>query len=425
MATIQEQNKARVREYISEIINKHVSGRFSEYVPEDGIDHSAPPGMPAGSLGTEMFFKMFYEASSDMHNTILSMAAEEDKVSFVSQVSGTHDGVLMGMPPTGKKFSVTMLETVRIVDGKYAEHWGGMDLYSMMIQLGALKDPNLKSLQAKYPAIVQRYIDGVNNHDEAALREAFAVDFVDHNNAQVQGLPQGVEGVVMAHNMLHESFNDITFTIDDYSIEDDKIGIRVHAEGTHTGPFYGFPPSGKKIQWTAHRIIRIANGQMVEAWNEFDQVGILQQMGVIPSFATPPNPEANKALVRRLYDEENKGNVDIIDELMSPDFVMHGDALNPYQKGLEPLKAGVVMTKAAFPDLVVTIEDILAAGDKVMVRLRWTGTNSVPFMGLPASGKQMSWTAIATNRIENGKIVERWFNSDVFSMLQQLGMIPS
>ncbi len=109
---------------------------------------------------------------------------------------------------------------------------------------------------------------------------------------------------------------------------------------------------------------------------------------------------------------------------MSPDFVMHGDALNPYQKGLEPIKQGALMTQAAFADLVVDIEDIVAAGDKVMVRLRWTGTHTGSFMGMPPSNKKMTWTAIATNRIENGKIVERWFNSDVFGLLQQFGVIP-
>ncbi len=424
MATLQEQNKALVRDYIEGIINNRILGRFSEYVPEDGMDYSAPANVPRGYAGTEMFFTMFFEGSSDVHNTIHQIIAEGDKVSIISTISGTHDGNLMGLPATGKKFSASLLETVRIADGKYAERWGGMDIYGMMVQLGALQDPNQKALAEQYVKLVETYIGGVNNHDAAALRVAFAKDFHDHINAQVD-VPQGVEGVVMAHGMLHDSFNDLQFVVDEHTVEGDKIAIRVHAIGTQTGPFYGFPASGKTIQWTAHRILRVENGQFIEAWNEFDQVGILQQMGIIPSFAPPPNPEANKALVRRLYEEENKGNVDIVDELMSPDFVMHGDALNPYQKGLEPLKAGALMTQAAFPDMVVTIEDIMAAGDRVIVRLRWTGTNTGSFMGLPATNKKITWTAMATNRIENGKIVERWFNSDVYSFLQQFGMIPS
>lgn len=424
MGMQEEQNKALVRNYIENVINNHITTMFADYIPDDGIDYSAPPNIPRGNAGTKMFFTMFFEGSSDAKNTIHHLVAEGDKLTTIATISGTHDGNMMGLPATGKKFSVYLVETVRIVDGKYAERWGGLDTLGLMIQLGAVKDPNEKEKIERFGAMVHRYIDGVNHDDEAALREVFAPDFNDHNSAQVSGLPPGVEAVVMAHHMLNQSFSNLTFTIDEILVEGDKVAIRVHAEGVHTGDFYGFPPTGKPISWTAHRILRVENGMFVEAWNEFDQVGILQQMGVIPSFAPPPNPEANKALVRRLYEEENNHNVDIVDELMSPDFVMHGDALNPYQKGLEPIKQGARMTQEAFPDLIVEIEDMVAFGDKVMVRLRWTGTHTGSFMGMPPSGKKMSWTAIATNRIENGKIVERWFNSDVFGLLQQFGMIP-
>ncbi|MCK6577732.1 MAG: ester cyclase [Anaerolineae bacterium] len=424
MGVQQESNKALIRDYIENVINNHILDRFADYIPEDGIDYSAPPGIPRGHAGTRMFFQMFFEGSSDAINTIHGLVAEDDKVTVISTIAGTHNGSLMGLAATGKRFSVQLLETVRIVDGKYAERWGGLDIVGLMMQLGAIRDPDQKAKEEQYAAMVHRYIYGVNHDDETALRDVFAKDFLDHNNAQVAGLPPGVEAVVMAHHMLNQSFSNLTFSIDEIMVEGDKVAIRVHAEGKHTGDFYGFPPTGKDIQWTAHRILRVENGMFVEAWNEFDQVGILQQMGIVPSFAPPPNPEANKALVRRLYEEENKHNVDIVDELMSPDFVMHGDALNPYQKGLEPIKQGAKMTQEAFPDLVVEIEDMIASGDKVMVRLRWTGTHSQSFMGIPASGKKMTWTAIATNRVENGKIVERWFNSDVFGLLQQFGLVP-
>lgn len=427
MGTQEEQNKALVRGEIENVINNHTTDQFAEYIAENGIDHDAPPNMPPGPAGTKMFFEMFFQGSSNSKNTISHLIAEGDRVTTIATIAGTHDGNLFGMPATGKKFSVGLVETVRIADGKYAERWGGIDTVALMMQLGAVKDPGEKARVEQFTAMVHRYIDGVNNDDPAALREVFAVDFNDHNSAQVTGLPPGVEGVVTAHHMLNQSFSDLTFAIDEILVEGDQVAIRVHAQGKHTGDFYGFPPTGKPISWTAHRILRVKDGMFVEAWNEFDQVGILQQMGVVPSFAPPPDPkilEANKALVHRLYDEENKGNVDIVDELMSPDFVMHGDALNPYQKGLEPIKQGARMTQEAFPDLVVDIEDTVAAGDKVMVRLRWTGTHTGPFMGFPPSGKKMTWTAIATNRIENGKIVERWFNSDVFGLLQQFGIIP-
>jgi steroid delta-isomerase-like uncharacterized protein len=425
VATQQERNKDRIRDYIENVINGHVLDRFHEYIPVDGIDHDLPPGVPQGPEGTKAFFSMFFQGSSDAHNIIHELIAEGDLVTGIYTITGTHDGNLMGLPATGKTFAVQLLETVRMRDGMYIERWGGLDLLGLMMQLGAIPDPNAAANAERYAQMVHTYIDAVNRDDEAALRSVFAPDFQDANSAQVTGLPPGADGVVVAHHMLNQSFTNLQFAVDDIVVDGDKVAIRVHATGSHTGDFYGIPASGKEISWTAHRILRVQDGMFVEGTNEFDQVGILQQMGVIPSMQPPPNPEANKALVRRVYDEENKGNVDIVEELFSPDFVMHGDALNPLQKGIPLLKAGVQSTREAFPDLYVEILDIVGAGDKVVTRLRWTGTQTGPFFGLPPTNKKMSWTGIATNRIENGKIVERWFNADFFGMLQQFGLIPS
>lgn len=272
----------------------------------------------------------------------------------------------------------------------------------------------------------RRYIEAINNDDFELLSEIVAVDFKDQ--AQIEGMASGLEGAKQAHMMLRGAFPDVHFTLDDLIVEGDQLVMRATGSGTHKGDFFGIPPTGASVKWTGSRILRAENGKFVEGVNEFDQVGILQQLGVVPPFtagaAAEPDPEANKAVVKRLYDEENKGNLDIVDELMSPNFVMHGDALAPLTVGTEAVKDGVRMARAAFKDLVVTIEQMVAEGDKVSTRLRWRGTWTEPFMGLTPHGKEMTWTAIAVNRFENGKIVERWFNSDVFGMLQQFGLIP-
>ena len=154
-------------------------------------------------------------------------------------------------------------------------------------------------------------------------------------------MPQGMEGAKAAHLMLREGFPDLKFTIDDLMIEGDKLVMVATGRGTNTGSFFGMPPSGKPVSWTGMRILRIKDGKFVSGVAEFDQVGILQQMGVIPSLAPPADLEANKAIIRRLYEEENKGNVDVVDELMAPDVVIHGDALAPLQKGTAGIKEQV------------------------------------------------------------------------------------
>lgn len=199
MGALQQKNKALVRGYIENVINNHILDRFADYIPEDGIDYSAPPGIPRGHEGTKMFFSMFFDGSSDAKNTIHELIAEDDKVSVISTIAGTHDGNLMGLPATGKKYSVLLLESVRLVDGKYAERWGGLDIVDLMIQLGAMQDPEQKARVEQFTAMVNRYIEGVNHDDEAALREVFAVDFNDHNSAQVSDLPRRRSGGGASH----------------------------------------------------------------------------------------------------------------------------------------------------------------------------------------------------------------------------------
>jgi predicted ester cyclase len=81
--------------------------------------------------------------------------------------------------------------------------------------------------------------------------------------------------------------------------------------------------------------------------------------------------------------------------------------------------------RAAFPDIHVAVEDVIANGDKVVVRLTFSGTHTGPLMGMPPTGKFVTITGIAIDRIQNGKIVEHWVNRDDLGMLQQLGMIPA
>lgn len=136
--------------------------------------------------------------------------------------------------------------------------------------------------------------------------------------------------------------------------------------------------------------------------------------------------EQNKANVLRFYDEViGKGNVDVIDELMCEEFVHHGDALFPYIGGSEAIKAGVGGVKAAYPDGHTVIEDMVAEGDTVVVRLNWHGTHLGPFMGAQPSGQVHHWAGISTYRFnQEGKIIERWANQDVLPQLMALGLVP-
>ncbi len=144
-----------------------------------------------------------------------------------------------------------------------------------------------------------------------------------------------------------------------------------------------------------------------------------------PFKETAMSVEENKTLVRRWLEEgSNQGNATIIDELMAPDFVDHH--LPPgVPPNAEGHKAWLQVARAGFPDIHIAIEDMIAEGDKVVVRTTVTGTQTGAFMGIPPSGKAVRVGAIGITRIADGKFVEYWENFDALGLMRQVGAIPT
>jgi predicted ester cyclase len=118
--------------------------------------------------------------------------------------------------------------------------------------------------------------------------------------------------------------------------------------------------------------------------------------------------EENKALFRRMFEEAlNQGNISLIDELVAPDFVEH-----------EELPPGIPPGREA-------VKDVIAEGDKVVARSTWSGTHQGEFMGIPATGKRVSFGVIDIMRFADGVVVEHWGQMDNLGMLQQLGVVPA
>ena len=136
--------------------------------------------------------------------------------------------------------------------------------------------------------------------------------------------------------------------------------------------------------------------------------------------------EQNKALFRRMLEEAlNQGNISLIDELVAPDFVEHEEVPPGAPAGREGVKMMFTMLRGAFPDLKATVDDVIAEGDKVVVRSTWSGTHKGEFMGIPPTGKRVSFGVIDIVRYADGKMVEHWGQMDNLGMLQQLGVAPA
>lgn len=131
--------------------------------------------------------------------------------------------------------------------------------------------------------------------------------------------------------------------------------------------------------------------------------------------------EHNLSVFRQVIDEAfNKGNYTVLAELFNPDFIEHQFGLH---STIEGLQGDIQFLRTAFPDLKLTIEDMLAQDDKVWVRMTARGTNLGGIMG-PPNGKTFEITVFDQCRFKDGKIVEHWGSPDRFAQLAQLGLLP-
>ena len=131
--------------------------------------------------------------------------------------------------------------------------------------------------------------------------------------------------------------------------------------------------------------------------------------------------EQNKALYRRYLEEcFNAGRVELLDELLAPSYEFH-DAPPGLAPGIEGVRQTIRMFHAAFPDLKITIEDLVAEGDKVCARAVTRGTHSgQPMMGIAPSAKKFAMRGMTMVRIHNGRITDSWVSNDVLGLMNQL-----
>jgi predicted ester cyclase len=129
-------------------------------------------------------------------------------------------------------------------------------------------------------ALVHRFAERINAKDLEGALALVGPNFVEH--AAGPGLPAGVEAVRAWFTLLFAGFPDAHYTILDVVAEGDKVVVQACSQGTHTGMFIGVPPTGKRAKWSLIDIHRVADGKLVEHWAESDQLGLMQQLGLVP-----------------------------------------------------------------------------------------------------------------------------------------------
>jgi steroid delta-isomerase-like uncharacterized protein len=131
-------------------------------------------------------------------------------------------------------------------------------------------------------ALVRRWFAETDKGNLTIIDELCAPDYVDHS-PPLPNMPEGSEGVRQANMALATAFPDTVHIIEDQIAEGDKVVTRLRGRATFTGECLGIPPNGKVVEITGIAIHRIANGKLVEHWANADLLGLLQQMGGIPS----------------------------------------------------------------------------------------------------------------------------------------------
>lgn len=136
-----EENKAQFRRSYEEVLNQGDVSVVDELIAPDFLNHAAPPGRDRGPESMRWLATMLRTAFPDLRFTIEELVAEGDMVAGRLTMSGTHEGPLTGMPPTGRAVRQDHMHFVRYRDGKAVEHWGVRDDLGMMQQMGAIPEP--------------------------------------------------------------------------------------------------------------------------------------------------------------------------------------------------------------------------------------------------------------------------------------------
>ena len=137
-----ETNKNAFRRLVDELINNKNYDVIDELFAPEFVEHEEIPGIDLGREGLRQAFQMFHIAFPDLQVAIQDILADGDKVVAREQWTGTHQGEFMGMPATGKQVDFSVIDIVRLAEGKLVEHWAVTDMLALLTQLGAIPEPD-------------------------------------------------------------------------------------------------------------------------------------------------------------------------------------------------------------------------------------------------------------------------------------------
>jgi steroid delta-isomerase-like uncharacterized protein len=222
-----ENNKALVRRWLDEVFTRGDLGRANDlFAPNYTLHDPSFPGAVYGPEGVKRYVRTYREAFPDARFTVEDQVAEEETVATRWTARGTHRGAFLGISPTGDRVTVSGIEFSRVVGDRIDEAWVGYHPFA-----GPAPEP-------------EQVRGGIST-----MREAFP----DLRVAEVASIREG-----------------------------NKVAFRWIMSGTQEGEFMGVAPAGRRVEAMGLDIVRLSGGEIAEHWGEFDAIGLLRQLGIIP-----------------------------------------------------------------------------------------------------------------------------------------------
>jgi len=288
--------------------------------------------------------------------------------------------------------------------------------------------------------VAEAYFDAFNAGDADALGDLLAGDYT-HHGAVVSQQDREVHKERLLTN--RAAFPDGHYDIQEVFANGDLVVARWVFTGTLQAPYAGVEPNGQQVAVRGVHIHRVACGKIAETWNNGDGLGLLRQIGALPAGAAARTPqhastpaaspeascppgiaEENAEIARRWTEEAlDTHSLDVLDEFVAEDIVHHA-GLYRDEIGRDALKEDLAALIAAFPDIRLTADVVVAADNQAAVRWTGRGTNDGEFQAQPPTGKRVEFSGTNVYRIACGEMVEGWSEPDSLGLLQQLGIVP-
>ena len=260
-----EQNKAIVRRFYK-AFEQEDKPTLNELLSADLVAYNPAAQNRDGHLkGIETWNASF----SDNHFEIHEQIAEGDTVvSRVTLHSRHTKAPFLGILPTGEPYETPAVSIEQVKDGRIVARRVFSERLRMLSQ----------QLQEQNKALVRRFIEESGNVDQSAYRELMAPDFVAH----LAFGPQDRAAFLLHSSAFTAAFSEIQIEIVNQAAEGDLVMTQVTWRGVHSGDFRGLPATGKRIAIAAFMTERLREGKVVEHWSLFDQMSMMQQLGVLP-----------------------------------------------------------------------------------------------------------------------------------------------